>query len=531
MTVITGETGAGKSIMLDALALTLGDRADKDVIQPGQDKADIRASFDISNNKEARQWLSEQDYLSDDECILRRVVTTEGRSRAYINGSPVTLNELKQLGEMLVDIHSQHEHQSLLLTATHQRLLDDFCGTRELALQVAEAAHNWQQLKHKLDALENQAEEHNARFELQQFQLRELDELDLAADEYPMLEDEHQQLSHAESILGTLQAALDLCKDNDEQNVQAMLGHVIALLDNMPYQSKGMQTASELLNTALIQVEEAGHELSRAADTLDMNPGRLQELDERLSAIHQMARKHRCKPEELPVFHQSLRDTLGSAGSADEQIARLNEQLASLQSGYQSLADELSKKRSEGALKLSRAINTQLKKLDMTSAAFSVALKQEKDARPRSKGNESIEFLISTNPGQPAKPLIRIASGGELSRISLAIQVVTAQTSAIPSLIFDEVDVGIGGTVALSVGALLRQLGEKGQVLCVTHQAQVASQGHQHLYVSKLAGKHSISTQVRELEGDEKVTEIARMLGGSADNESSMAHARQMMAS
>tara|TARA_R110000824_G_scaffold336_1_gene1618 strand:+ start:26348 stop:28009 length:1662 start_codon:yes stop_codon:yes gene_type:complete len=530
MTVISGETGAGKSIMLDALALTLGDRADKDVIQPGQSKADIRASFDISTNKQAQLWLEEQDYNADNECILRRVVTVEGRSRAYINGSPVTLNELKQLGEMLVDIHSQHEHQSLLLTATHQRLLDDFCDTGELAIQVADAARAWQQLQHKLADLENQAEEHNALFELQHYQLKELNELNLAEGEYALLEDEHQQLSHAESILGALQAALDICRENDEQNIQAALGRVIALLDDMPYRSKSMDAAYELLNTALIQVEEAGHELSQAADHLDMNPDRLQELDERLSAIHQLARKHRCKPEDLPAFHQQLQSELGSASSADEQIAKLRQQLGGLQSGYQKLADELSKKRTVGADKLSKAINAQLKKLDMSSAIFSVSLNQDKNKQPRSKGNEAIEFLVSTNPGQPAKPLIKIASGGELSRISLAIQVVTAQTTAIPSLIFDEVDVGIGGKVALSVGELLRQLGEKGQVLCVTHQAQVASQGHQHLYVSKLAGKNSISTQVHELSGEEKVIEIARMLGGNADNESSMAHARQMMA-
>ena len=531
MTVITGETGAGKSIMLDALALTLGDRADKDVIQPGQDKTEICASFDIKTNNQAQHWLKEQDYIADDECILRRVVTAEGRSKAYINGSPVTLNELKQLGEMLVDIHSQHEHQSLLKTSTHQRLLDDYCGTGDLARQVAEAAQTWRAHHLKLEELENQAEEHNARFELQHYQLKELNELNLTTDEYPTLEDEHQQLNHAESILSSLQAAIELCRDNDEQNIQTALDQVKTILEDMPYRSPSMETAYELLSTALIQVEEASSELGQAADGIDMNPTRLEELDDRLTAIHQLARKHKVKPEELPDFHHQLQDEMGSASSADEQIEKLKQELKEFVSAYQQLADELSKKRSSGATKLSKAINVQLKKLDMDSANFSVALNTDAASTPNTKGNEKIEFLVSTNPGQSPKPLIKIASGGELSRISLAIQVVTAQTSSIPSLIFDEVDVGIGGTVAITVGELLRQLGDKGQVLCVTHQAQVASQGHQHLYVSKLAGKNSISTKVSELGGEEQVIEIARMLGGNAENESSMAHAREMMAS
>ena len=530
MTVITGETGAGKSIMLDALALTLGDRAGKDVIQPGQDKTEICASFDIKTNKEAKHWLEEKDYYTD-ECILRRIVTAEGRSKAYINGSPVTLNELKQLGEMLVDIHTQHEHQSLLKTSTHHRLLDDFCDIGDLAHKVADAAKSWQQLNLSLKTLESQAEEQNAHFELQHYQLKELNELNLAADEYPILEDEHQQLNHAESILSSLQSAIELCRDNDEQNIQAALGRVQTLLEDMPYRSTSMETAYELLSTALIQVEEATNELSQAAYNLDKNPTRMQELDERLSAIHQLARKHKVKPEKLSTFHQKLQGEMGSASSADEQIENFKRELKVLETTYQALADKLSKKRSSGALKLSKAINVQLKKLDMDSASFSIALTNDKSNTLSAKGNEKIEFLVSTNPGQSPKSLIKIASGGELSRISLAIQVVTAQTSSIPSLIFDEVDVGIGGKVALVVGDLLRQLGDKGQVLCVTHQAQVASQGNHHLYVSKLAGKNSISTKVTKLSGEEKVIEIARMLGGNAENESSMAHAREMVAS
>jgi len=531
MTVITGETGAGKSIMLDALSLTLGDRADKEVIQPGQDKAEISASFIISDNPDAQDWLREQDYEADDSCILRRIVTAEGRSKAYINGHPVTLNELKQLGDMLVDIHSQHEHQSLLKTATHQRLLDDYCETRKLAAQVAEKAQAWRALNDELEELQSQAEEHNARFELQQYQLRELDELNLGDDEYPELEAEHQQLSHAETILNTLQSALDICRDNDSQNLQSAIAQVIGLLDDLPYRSKQVESAYELLNTAMIQLEEAGSELNHAADAMEINPGRLQEVDERLSAVHQLARKHRVKPDELAGFHQELKEQLGSVSSADEQLEKLQQQLDALAQEYQKLADSLSDKRKKGAKALSEAVNRQLHKLDMKTASFSVALQENSGPRLSGKGNESIEFLVSTNPGQSPKALIKIASGGELSRISLAIQVVTAQTSAIPSLIFDEVDVGIGGTVALSVGELLRQLGDKGQVLCVTHQAQVASQGHQHLYVSKAAGKSAISTRVEALTGEDKVTEIARMLGGNADNESSMAHARQMMAS
>jgi DNA repair protein RecN (Recombination protein N) len=531
MTVMTGETGAGKSIMLDALALTLGDRAEKDVIQPGQDRAEISASFSIDDNPEARDWLDAQDYAAEDNCILRRIVTVEGRSKAYINGNPVTLQELKQLGEMLVDIHSQHEHQSLLKTSTHQRLLDDFCDTRELASAVAAKAQDWLSLNSMLQDLQNRAEEHNARFELQQYQLKELDELALGLEEYPELEAEQQQLSHAETIVSTLQGALELCRENDEQNIQSALGQVLGMLDELPYRSTTVENAYEMLNSALIQMEEAGIELKRAAESLEINPGRLQDVDERISAVHHLARKHRIKSDELAAFHQKLKEQLSDASSADDQLTKLQQQLNDIKKDYQSLADELTKKRNKGAKALAAAVSQYLGQLDMQNASFSIALHPVNSENPTSKGNESIEFLVSTNPGQPAKALIKIASGGELSRISLAIQVVTAQTSAIPSLIFDEVDVGIGGQVALSVGQLLRQLGEKGQVLCVTHQAQVASQGNQHLYVSKSAGKSAISTSVEELKGEAKVTEIARMLGGNADNESSMAHARQMMAS
>jgi len=533
MTVITGETGAGKSIMLDALALTLGDRAEKDVIRADGERADISACFEILDNPQAQEWLQANDFSAGDnqECILRRVITREGRSKAYINGQATTLNELMELGEMLVDIHSQHEHQSLLKTAVHQRLLDEYSGAQTLASEVRQLAAQWQQVRQKLDILRNQAEEHNAQFQLLSYQFKELDDLNLTLAELETIEEEHAQLSHAETFLSTTQTALDICQTNEEHNLQSALNHALSLLQEVPFESKSVKSAEALLETALIQIEEASTELARALDRFELNPQRLQELDERLAEIHQLARKHRVTPTDIPDIHARLQQQLSEMSSADEQMDNMEAELNILLKQYRQQAEILSDRRKKGAEALALAVNAQLQKLDMKAASFSIALNSNpENEAPAAKGYESIEFLISTNPGQAPKPLIRIASGGELSRISLAIQVVTAQTSAIPSLIFDEVDVGIGGGVARSVGELLRQLGEKGQVICVTHQPQVASQGHHHYFISKNTTKDSTSTRIKILDQQEKVQEIARMLAGDKPSESSLAHAEQMLA-
>ncbi|MDT8398479.1 MAG: DNA repair protein RecN [Pseudomonadales bacterium] len=536
MTVITGETGAGKSIMLDALGLALGDRGDKDVIRSGAERADISACFELKGQQDVTDWLKTHDFSSEDgdtECILRRVITLEGRSRAYINGQPTTLNELKDLGDMLIDIHSQHEHQSLLKPKTHQRLLDAFCQQQDLAGQVSKTAAAWRSLGQQLQQLRSRADADASKLQLLTYQMQELDELALGEQELETLEREQKQLSHAEAALATSQQVLDLCRENDEHNLQRTLNQALALLDDIPYADAHIETVGSLLNTALIQVEEASTELAHAIDRFDLNPAHLEAVDQRLHDIHQLARKHRVSPRELGELQQHLKNELAGMAQADEKIEDIEKQLAALLDSYHRDAHRLSLARAEGGKRLEQDVNAQLAKLGMSGARFLLALNtppapSAQDA-PQAQGYENIEFLVSTNPGQPPKPLVKVASGGELSRISLAIQVVTAQTSAIPSLVFDEVDVGIGGGVARAVGELLRQLGERGQVLCVTHQPQVASQGHQHLHVSKRSDQHSTLTRIVELEPQARVEEVARMLGGNELTDQSVAHAREMM--
>lgn len=530
MTAITGETGAGKSIMLDALGLTLGDRADLDVIRDGEERADISAVFSLRGNADALAWLHEHDMpAQDEECILRRVLTRDGRSRAYINGQPTTLAELKTLGEMLIDIHSQHEHQSLLKTAFHQRMLDAFGGLQDLAGKVKSLAGEARALQNRIDTLKTAAADSSAQIELLTFDVQELMELGLQEGELASLETEHKQLSHADTALVSLQEVQGLCTGNEDFNLEQGLRRATALLDIIPFRNPLVEEAAQMLNSALIQVEEAGATLLRAADRIEQNPVRLEEVDERLGLIHKLARKHKVTPAELYQHGQDLAARLQGLSGADGQVEVLEKQLKQLLANYQSAASDLSKQRGKAALQLEKAVNVQLSRLGMATARFSLALNSSKAGGPANNGYDAAEFLVSTNPGQPPRPLAKIASGGELSRISLAIQVVTAQTSAIPTLVFDEVDVGIGGGTARAVGELLQELGNKGQILCVTHQPQVAAQAAQHLLVSKSSGKKSTTTTLTPLALPARINEIARMLGGDDLSEKSRAHAKELL--
>ena len=530
MTAITGETGAGKSIMLDALGLTLGDRADPEAIRSGAERADISASFTLGDNNEALAWLRDHDFPEqDDLCILRRVLTRDGRSRAYINGQSTTLAELKTLGEMLIDIHSQHEHQSLLKTATHQRLLDAFGGLQDGARKVQDLATRARKLQQEITTLKTASATQAAQIELLGFQVKELDELNLQADELPALEAEHKQLSHADEALAALQEVLALCNTNDEFNLEQGLRRVTALLEDLPFRNPLLEEAASMLSTALIQVEEAGASVQRASERIEQNPARLAEVDERLGLIHRLARKHKVTPTELYTHARQLSAQLQGLSGAEGRAEALEQDLQLLLADYRKAAMELSQKRVKAAKQLEKAVNAQLARLGMATAAFSLDLHTQKDGEPALQGYDAAEFLVSTNPGQPARPLAKIASGGELSRISLAIQVVTAQTSAIPTLVFDEVDVGIGGGTARAVGELLNELGARGQILCVTHQPQVASQAHQHLLVSKSSSKNATVTSLVALDRKQRITEIARMLGGDALTDKSLAHAKELL--
>ncbi len=531
MSVISGETGAGKSIMLDALGLCLGDRADSGVVRPGADKADILASFDIADIPEARAWLAERDLDNDGPCILRRVITAEGRSRGYINGSPCPQGDLKALGELLIDIHSQHEHQSLLKPDTHRRLLDEYAGSQELARQVQLAAQRWKQTRNELERVSSLGDEQRARHQLLSYQLEELDNLALGEDELQQLEQEHKNLTNAENLLSACRLVLDQCSESDAGNVLSALTNSLNRLSAFQGQPGALSEAINLLASAQIQVEEAMGELNRFLDHFDADPERLQQMEERLDAIYTLARKHRIQPNELGAMQQQLFDELESLNADDQAAERLSEELEAYARHYQEKASELSVLRSQAAERLAAAVQQEMQLLGMPGGRFSIELRANSNPEPQPNGLEQLEFLVSANPGQPLKPLAKVASGGELSRISLAIQVITAQTSRVPTLVFDEVDVGIGGPTAEVVGQLLRRLGERGQVLTVTHLPQVAAQGHQHLFVHKIREQDSTRTAVSKLETPQRVEEIARMLGGVDLTEESLAHARKMVSS
>ncbi|MEH3022227.1 MAG: DNA repair protein RecN [Pseudomonas oryzihabitans] len=531
MTVITGETGAGKSIMLDALGLTLGDRADSDAVRPGADKADVLASFDITDIPEARQWLTERDLEHDGPCLLRRVITREGRSRGYINGSPCPLADLKTLGGLLIDIHSQHEHQSLLGLETHRRLLDEYAGAGELVRQVQLAAQRWRQVRQTLERLTRNGDEQRARHQLLSYQLEELDNLALAEGELQALEQEQSDLASAEHILLACRQAMDLCTENEQGNALSALNASVARLTAFDRPPAQIEEASNLLASAQIQIEEAMNELNRFVDHFEADPERQQAVQERLDSVYSLARKHRVQPETLLELHEQLRNELQSLDADDVALERLQEELTAFERHYQEKAGELSRLREHRAPELAAAVETEMQRLGMPGGRFSITLTPGSTGEPQPLGNEGVEFRVSANPGQPLRPLAKVASGGELSRISLAIQVITAQTSRTPTLVFDEVDVGIGGPTAEVVGQLLRQLGERGQVLTVTHLPQVAAQGHQHLFVHKERGTDETRTAVAKLDRARRVEEVARMLGGVDLTRESLAHARKLVVS
>jgi DNA repair protein RecN (Recombination protein N) len=527
MTVVSGETGAGKSIMLDALALTLGNRADATSIGLHRDKTEIFASFDIRHNREAVIWLKQHDLDTEDsECILRRVITKEGRSRAFINGAPCTLADLKTLGDTLADIHSQHEHQSLLKRETHRKLLDEFAAAVDLSVKVAGIQQEFETTRLRLEEILSSTEEQTARGQLLAYQLEEIEQLGMKADEDQKLEAEQKKLSNGENILMACQAAIQLCEEDDRSSAVDQMSKSITQLTlvNEP----DLAPMLEMFTSAKIQLEEAVADLQRFSAGFEIDPGRLKEVEERLSAIYDLCRKHRIKPPQLSALTKSIQAELATLQNIDSEATELESKLERLKADYLKRAGELSVKRKKAAKTIETAVTKQLAGLGMTGAKFAVSLKAVGTEKLAANGLEEIEFLISTNPGQTPRALNKIASGGELSRISLAIQVTTADTSRVPSLVFDEVDVGIGGGVAEVVGTLLRNLGLKAQIICVTHLAQVAAQGHQHLTVEKATHGKLATSVVRQLDDEGRVKEIARMLGGLDMTEHSIAHAEEM---
>ncbi len=531
MTVITGETGAGKSLILDALAMALGDRADTDRIRRDADRLEVSASFSIDTIPDARTWLQQQDFDQgeDGECLLRRIVIREGRSKGYINGAPATMQQLRTLGEMLLDIHSQHEHQSLLRKDTHRIMLDNFADAQSLTKTVDSGFKAWHSTTQRLTSLTSQSDELAEKRQLLEFQLQELDQLALAEHELTELQAEHQLLANAESILRDSHALLALFEGESDFTIQQGLNQAQQLLNHMPSKPQALLEAEKIISSAGIEISEAAGEIRRHIDSFEINPERLQQLDERLSAIHELARKHRVAAGDLYRKHQEMRAELQALTGGGENIERLTEEVAQLAERYLANANQLSELRATAAIEFAEAVNHQLAQLSMKGATLTVSLSPNAENKFSATGLESVEFLIATNPGQAPGPLARIASGGELSRISLAIQVIAAQHSAIPTLLFDEVDVGIGGATADVVGRLLKELGENGQVICITHQPQVACCGHKHLLAEKLSSESGVESRLTRLDTQQRMNEIARMLGGAKITEKTLDHAREMI--
>lgn len=523
MTVITGETGAGKSILLQALGLALGDRSDNDSIRHGAVRAEIFASFDLSKLPQAKKWLEERE-LTSSECILRRSLLKNGRSKAWINGQPCPVQHLKELGGLLLDIHGQHAHQSLLRKETHLEILDQYAGLQKKTAKLTSTYRAWQTTHKRIENIRQQDDVQRARIQLLRYQVEELDQLAIQNDELAELEAEQQELANAELLIQTSQEALQLC-DNENGAALQQVNQALQLLDGL--KAPSLQAVQQMLQEAQIQLQETSSELEHYASTLEVDPVRLQWVEERLSSIYQTARKHHLQPEELVAHHASLKKELNSLDNGESSLDLLSNELDLLSKDYQVQSKKLHQDRFEAATQLQQAVDEQLAYLGMEKSQFKVSLKPLEGLH--ALGTDDIEFLIAPNPGQPAKPLIRIASGGELSRISLAIQVIAAQTSSTPTLVFDEVDVGISGATAEIVGRLLKQLAIRGQILCVTHLPQVAAQGDQHLHIQKQIEQDTTLTQMALLDEKGRITELARMLGGIKLSERTLAHAKEML--
>ncbi len=528
LTAFTGETGAGKSIMIDALMLALGGRADASVVRSGAEKCEIHASFTFDEGSQPALWLQEHDLATDDgEIFLRRVMYAEGRSKSYINGHPFPLQKVKEISEMLVDIHGQHQHQRLLEHATHRQQVDQYADHQHLLDDVASHYRQCQQIRHALAALQNQASSRE-RTELLQYQLEELASLALAEGEVQALHEEHQLLHHAREYLEDAQAITELLSADDQPNVCQGLNQIIQRLLSLPQEHPNIKNAVELINSALIQCEEVLSEINGFTTHVQLDPERLQDVETRMSQLHQAGRKYHVDPVQLPALALQLQEELLQLNELDKEQELLQAKYEQHLQAYQQAALALRASRQKYAAQLTEEISLTIRQLGMPKGFITA------DFSPLDKmqahGLDKIEYKVCTNPGMEPDTLAKIASGGELSRISLAIQMIAAKRGSTPTLLFDEVDVGIGGATAALVGQLLRSLGERLQLFCVTHQPQVASCAHHHFMVEKYTDNEQTFSRVIPLSATEKIDEIARMLGGLKITEQTLSHARELLA-
>ena len=527
MTALTGETGAGKSILIDALGLALGDKADNNMIRSGASKAEISVNFEIAPDSAIAAWLEQHDLASDGECLLRRVLVRDGRSRAYINGTPTPLALLKELGEMLVDIHGQHAHQSLLQPAAQRQLLDEYAGLRKTARNLALLFQTWRSASDEYEALQKAGEDRANRLDYLRFQINELDDLVCTPESLRELEAEHTRLAHAERLLNDSSSVLALLSENDPSLLES-LNQAAKKLSELGVLDPKLGEAREMLETAGIQIEEVASELRHYQERVEIDPERLQRVDRQLGSLHDAARKHRVAPQELSGLLDTLRVEVEGLQQSDKRLLELERAAQEHEAAYFKAARKLGKARLKAAVVLSDTVSSSMQELGMQGGRFEIRCETHTD-RPAAHGLDRVDFLVAANPGQPMASLAEVASGGELSRISLAVQVATVDCGEVPTLIFDEVDVGIGGAVAEIVGQLLRRLAGQRQVLCVTHLPQVASQAHQQLRVHKLSDGKTTETKIDPLDEKARVDEIARMLGGIDITQKTRRHANEMI--
>lgn len=531
-TVLTGETGAGKSILIDALSLSLGERSDAGQVRNGSKRAEISAEFDVGESPELLAWLRENDlegYEDDDNvCLMRRVIEAGGRSRGFINGRPATLQQLRTVGGKLVDIHGQHEHQSLLRTEEQRDLLDAFSGSRELAQAVTTGYRRWQSLQKRRIEWEQNATTFEQEREQLELQRRELSVLKFSSDEWQALKSDHSRLSHSASLLEAVHTCLETLSESESASL-AQINLVISRLKGLLQYDARLKGVVDMLDSAQIQLQEAVYELGRYKQGLDLDPKSLQEMEERLSVVHAAARKYRVVPDELPNLLKTVTEKLDGFNQIGDGGAMMKEE-AVAKDIYLKLAKKLSVVRDGAARKLTQQVTAAMQSLAMEGGKFSVT--QTPLEQGNAHGMEQIEFEVSPHQGMPLRPLVKVVSGGELSRISLAIQVITSKVGVVPTLIFDEIDAGIGGRIAEIVGELLKKLGTERQVMCVTHLAQVASAGNQQWQVAKSGDTDNggnILSHVTVLKDEERIEEIARMLGGVKITETTRKHAAEML--
>ena len=531
MSVITGETGAGKSIAIDALGLCLGQRVETSMVREGQERAEICATFHIESQNPAYQWLKDQELQDPDnptECILRRVINADGRSKAFINSTPVSASQLKEIGQYLIHVNGQHASQLLLKNDYQLQLVDSFAAHSNLLIQIREDYRVWKNLQTQVKTFQQKVAENEARKQLLQYQVDELDEFNLRPNEYLELEDEQRRLSSSEQLTQLSQSALQILSENDTVNIDTLLYRATQYIDELAELDPQYAEVQNMLNEALIQVQEATSEVRHLSGNIEQDPQLLQEIEQRMGQALQLARKHQVKPEDLVEQHQKLKAELTALLDFSESEETLLAQEKSAFAKLQATAVELTTSRQQSANRLAQQVTESIKQLAMENAEFYVELHTDYN-KISAYGADNVVFTLRSNLGQQAQPLAKIASGGELSRISLAIQVLTSDKSAIPTLIFDEVDVGISGKTASIVGKLLRKLGERCQVLCVTHLPQVACHGHHQFNVEKFTVENKTETQMTALSATERVPALARLLGGSEMTELALANAQEML--